>query len=224
MFSCRRNSRIDSHKYKCYFSEGGTEYIAVCLPAFRPDRCLREDDSERSKEVSVGLQTLHLNTVPSDVQSLSTLSSDNTAPSCKAVTGENSDNLYHMCVKEDWEAAKTKGEAYYPPTFEQDGNYTHATAVAERLIETANHFYQESVGDWICLRMSRSALKRCGIVTKEEPAMPVGETAVGDSWTGWVCPHVYGGIPISVVDAEFPMIRKPLSSGKGSEFISIKYD
>ena len=56
-----------------------------------------------------------------------------------------------MCVKADWEAAKAKSEAYYPPTFEADGNYTHATAVAERLIQTANHFYQESVGDWICL-------------------------------------------------------------------------
>merc|ERR1712122_408840 len=80
------------------------------------------------------------------------------------------------------DAAKASGEAYYPPTFEVDGNYTHATAVAERLITTANHFYQESVGDWICLRMSRAALKKCGIITKDEPAMPVGDKDVGGSW------------------------------------------
>ena len=187
----------------------------MCLPAFRPDRCIREDDSERSKQVAANLQQLHSG--PSIVP-------DSQAPSCKTVNDEVPDTLYHMCVKADWDAAKAKGEAYYPPTFEADGNYTHATAVAERLIQTANHFYQESVGDWICLRMSREALRKGGIVTKDEPAMPVGDKDVGESWNDWVCPHVYGGIPISVVDAEFPMIRKPLASGKGSEFLSIKYN
>ena len=152
------------------------------------------------------------------------LKPDSKAPACTAANKEQLDTLYHMCVKTDWEAAKANGEAYYPPTFEQDGNYTHATAVAERLIQTANHFYQESVGDWICLRMSRSALKKCGIVTTDEPAMPVGDTDVSGNWENWVCPHIYGGIPVSVVDAEYPMVRKPLASGKGSEFIYIKFD
>ena len=197
------------------FSEGNTEYIPVCLPAFRPDRCVREDDSERSKQVAANLKQLH--SAPSIVP-------DTQAPSCKITNCVVPDTLYHMCVKADWDAAKAKGEAYYPPTFEADGNYTHATAVAERLIQTANHFYQESVGDWICLRMSREALRKCGIVTTDEPAMPVGDKDVSDSWNEWICPHVYGGIPISVVDAEFPMIRKPLASGRGSEFLSIEYN
>jgi len=200
-------------RFRPIFPVGGTEYIPVCLPAFRPDRCVREDDTDRSKQVSDKLKELHSKPTPNQ-----------NAQSCKPADGEVIDTLYHMCVKSDWEAAKAKGDAYYPPTFEVDGNYTHATAVAERLIQTANHFYQESVGDWICLRMSRAALKKCGIITKDEPAMPVGDKAVGGSWNDWVCPHVYGGIPISVVDAEFPMIRKPLASGKGSEFLSIKYD
>jgi len=202
-------------RFKPTFPEGGTEYIPVCLPAFRPDRCVREDDSERSKQVADNLQKLHSG--PSIVP-------DFHAPSCKINNGEVPDTLYHMCVKADWDAAKAKGEAYYPPTFEADGNYTHATAVAERLIQTANHFYQESVGDWICLRMSREALRKCGIITTDEPAMPVGNKDVSESWSEWICPHIYGGIPISVVDAEFPMIRKPLASGKGSEFLSIKYN
>lgn len=199
-------------RFRPVFPEGGTEYIPVCLPAFRPDRCIREDENERNKEVSANLKKLH---------SKPTISSGTAASSC--VAGVGSDALYHMCVKSHWEAAKAKGEAYYPPTFEADGNYTHATAVAERLIETANHFYQESVGDWICLRMSRTALRKCGIVTIDEQALPVGDKAVSDSWGKWVCPHVYGGIPISVVDAEFPMVRKPLPSGKGSEFLYIDY-
>jgi len=202
-------------RFKPTFPEGGTEYIPVCLPAFRPDRCVREDDSERSKQVADNLQKLH---------SGPSIAPDSQAPSCKINNGEVPDTLYHMCVKADWDAAKAKGEAYYPPTFEADGNYTHATAVAERLIQTANHFYQESVGDWICLRMSREALRKCGIITTDEPAMPVGDKDVSESWSEWICPHIYGGIPISVVDAEFPMIRKPLASGKGSEFLSIKYN
>ena len=194
------------------FADGATEYIPVCLPAFRPDRCIREDDSERTKNVSAKLKELHSKPPLERADSALTMCAD-----------ADPDILYHMCVKADWEAAKEKGEAYYPATFEQDGNYTHATAVAQRLIETANNFYQESVGDWICLRTSRSALKKCGIITTDEPALPVGDQSVAESWSNWVCPHIYGGIPISVVNAEFPMIRKPLPSGKGSEFISIEF-
>ena len=47
-----------------------------------------------------------------------------------------------MTTAAEWEAAKSKGHAYYPKTFEADGDYTHATGVPSRLIETANHFYQ----------------------------------------------------------------------------------
>jgi uncharacterized protein (DUF952 family) len=183
------------------FKDGETEYFPVCLPAFRPDRCIREDDSQRSEDVSAKLQELHAS-----------------GPAA-ASPGEEAkpEVLYHMCLKADWEAAKASGDAYYPPTFAQDGNYTHATAVADRLVQTANHFYQDSTGDWICLRMSRAALKRCGIFTKDEQALPVGDKAVGATWGAWVCPHVYGGLPISVVDGEFRIIRE------GPKFISIEF-
>ena len=86
-----------------------------------------------------------------------------------------------------------------------------------RLIETANHFYTGSTGDWICLRLSRSALRRSGIYVRDEQALgrgwysygynhirthtyythtiyvrdeqalPVGDQAVGDDWGDWVC-------------------------------------
>jgi len=37
-------------RFRPIFPEGGTEYVPVCLPAFRPDRCIREDDpTEASK-------------------------------------------------------------------------------------------------------------------------------------------------------------------------------
>ena len=91
-------------------------------------------------------------------------------------------------------------------SFEQDG-FTHATAVPSRLVETANHFYQQSEGEWVCLRFRRSVLRsKFGIVTRDEEAMPVGDTAVGASFAQWVCPHVVGGLPPAAVS-----VRRQLS-------------
>ena len=85
-----------------------------------------------------------------------------------------------------------------------------------RLIVTANHFYQDVIGEWVCLEFTRSSLKRCGIIVKDEEPLPVGDKPISDTWTNWVCPHVYGGIPISVVDKEYTILRD------GKEFIGIE--
>jgi uncharacterized protein (DUF952 family)/mannose-6-phosphate isomerase-like protein (cupin superfamily) len=172
------------------FFDAGTEYVPVCLPAFRPDRCIREEGGEESA-VSAKLAQLHAKPPPPP-------SKDDPTPEV----------MYHMCEKKLWEEAKQAGTAYYPPTFEVDGSYTHATACPERLVTTFNHFYTEIEGDWVCLQFRRSVLKAHGIVVRDEAAMPVGETAVGGDWGEWVCPHVIGGIHPSVVDAEFPMVRE----------------
>ena len=66
-----------------------------------------------------------------------------------------------MCQTSLWNAALESKKAYFPPTFVQDGNYTHATAVPQRLLETANHFYTSTVGDWICVQLSKQALDVC---------------------------------------------------------------
>lgn len=175
-----------------------TEYIAICLPAFRPDRCIRE--GENNEEGMELLKDMHT--------------------SSKAAAGvpppPPSDTLYHMTTKRQWDECVACGDAYYPPTFEVDGNYTHATAVATRLVTTANHFYQDVEGDWVCLEFSRAALKKCGIIVKDEEPLPVGDKAIGAEWTEWVCPHVYGGIPPSVVFKENKMIRD------GPKFIGIE--
>jgi uncharacterized protein (DUF952 family)/mannose-6-phosphate isomerase-like protein (cupin superfamily) len=164
-------------RFRPVFPTGETEYIPVCLPAFRPDRCHREEDAETS-EVTKKLRSLH--------------GMDNVTAESKP----DNDVLYHMCQKSLWESAVAAGKAYFPPTFEADGGFTHATAVPKRLISTANHFYTGTEGDWICLQLSRSALENVGITTKDEEALPVGSTAVSDEWTEskWVCPHIYGGI------------------------------
>lgn len=190
-------------RFKPEFPDGSTTYVPVCLPAFRPDRCIREDGPD--SDVSKKLKELHTKTV------------DET-PTTKLAVGEDQkpEVLYHMTEKALWEATVKAGEAYYPPTYEQDGFYTHATAVPSRLITTANHFYQSSVGEWVCLRLSRSALKRCGIHVRDEQALPVGDQAVGGDWGEWICPHIIGGIPPQVVDKVLPMVRD------GPKFVSIE--
>lgn len=169
-------------RFRPVFPQGDTEYIPVCLPAFRPDRCIREEENGESN-VSIKLKELH-----SDEPSVKTAAKEDHA---------DVEALYHMCQKSVWKAAVTSGAAYFPPTFESDGMFTHATAVPKRLIQTANHFYTATKGDWICLELSRSALYKLGIDTVFEEAKPVGETGVSNTWD-WVCPHIYGGIPTCV--------------------------
>ncbi|KAG7359814.1 mannose-6-phosphate isomerase [Nitzschia inconspicua] len=181
-------------RFRPVFPVGDTEYIPVCLPAFKPERCHREE--EGVSETSKKLRDLH---------------SNGAVPPCSSSSVVNDvDRLFHMCQKASWEAAVASGEAYFPPTFEADGGFTHATAVAERLIETANHFYTSSQGDWICLELSKEALKKVGIITRFEEAKPVGGTATGTQWSSWVCPHVFGGIPTQlsgIVTNIYPMKR-----------------
>jgi hypothetical protein len=89
---------------------------------------------------------------------------------------------------------------------------THATAVPQRLVTTANHFYKATEGDWICLELSRKALFRLGIDTVFEEAKPVGSTGTGDKWDTWVCPHIYGGLPThieGIVTKIYDMKREP---------------
>jgi hypothetical protein len=62
--------------------------------------------------------------------------------------------------------------------------------------------------------LSRSALVKLGIITKDEGALPVGEMATLDEWekSAWICPHIYGGLPTSkslggVLTTTYKMIR-----------------
>jgi hypothetical protein len=178
-----------------------TSYIAICKPAFRPDRCVREEENNQS-----GMDLLKKMHADSSV-----------APPQPTVTkAEPIDKLHHMTTRALWNAVKDSGEAYYPPTFDVDGYYTHATAVPSRLITTANNFYQEDAGEWICLIFSRAALKKCGIFVKDEEALPVGDRPIGGDWDTWICPHVIGGIPPSIVTEIFVIQRE------GKTFVGIE--
>ena len=88
--------------------------------------------------------------------------------------------IYHMCEIRLFETATANGSMYYPPTYPQDG-FIHATKEPQFLIDVANHFYKESNGDWICIKLEPMMLPP---VIFESPA-PVGTTAAyehdGDS-------------------------------------------
>ena len=58
---------------------------------------------------------------------------------------------------------------YFPATFDADGCFTHATGVASRLIETANHFYQGDPRPWVCLQTTRTKLRESGIFVQPAP-------------------------------------------------------
>ncbi|KAL3904993.1 MAG: hypothetical protein SGARI_004665, partial [Bacillariaceae sp.] len=180
-------------RFRPVFPESDTEYIPVCIPAFKPERCLREEeDGVNTSAVAMRLSELHRSSNPH-----ASATTEETKPSSTS----QPKMLYHMCEKGLWESAVASGRAYFPPTFEQDGRFTHATAVPVRLLETANHFYTSSKGSWVCLQLDSQALKDvCGIVTTFEEPKPVGHQDVQMEWreAQWECPHIYGGIPTSV--------------------------
>ena len=194
-----------------------TTYIPVCLPAFRPERCIREEGDIES-DVSLNLKKLHQTKEEKQVTRPMMCVVNDSSPSPEV---PDHDVLYHMCQKKLWEEAVAAKRAYYPPTFEQDGNFTHATNVPQRLIHTANHFYTSTEGDWICLQLSRSALSNIGIVTKDEYGLPVGDIEVSDQIkeSMWVCPHIYGGLP-TTVDGILVKIYDMVRDAEGN-FLSI---
>jgi hypothetical protein len=110
-----------------------TSYIPICIPAFKPERCEREDVTEVGKSIGAKLRKLHNHDGTAAAAAESTPSSSSASTRAENLKPEV---LYHMTTKAQWEAAKAEGGAYYPTTFEVDGFYTHATGVPSRLITT----------------------------------------------------------------------------------------
>jgi uncharacterized protein (DUF952 family) len=209
-------------RFKPVFPVADTEYIPVCIPAFKPERCKREDedrDKDEEKQITERLLELHTQEQPS---SNTACDKDDQGADDKAIDNYDNCSLYHMCEKSMWNAAVDSDAAYFAPTFQQDGGFTHASFVPEKLIETANHFYTSSKDDWICLKLcSAKILKnKCGIVTVFEEPKGVGTADTKDEWNDNVFPHIYAGIPVSIpgiVTEVYPMKRDP-TNGK---FLSI---
>ena len=102
--------------------------------------------------------------------------------------------------------------------YEQDG-FIHATAEPVFLLGVANHFYKNSEGDWICLRIDTHSLGDSQVVY-ETPA-PVGDIKAYDHEenNGDVpkFPHIYGPILKEAV-----ISTKKITRGNDGEFLSIE--
>ena len=56
--------------------------------------------------------------------------------------------IYHMCLESRCnEMLASESGLYFPPTYGVDG-FIHATADPKLLIDVANHFYKDSVGNF----------------------------------------------------------------------------
>ena len=128
-----------------------------------------------------------------------------TSNSETAMTGNQSEAhlehpyLFHLVQKDLWEAAKTSGRTYFPPTYDQDG-FTHATANPDLLLNVANHFYTDVPGEWQCLKMSVASLKAAQVDVVFEGTAPVGDKQPEFSGSNdELFPHILGGIPPSAV-------------------------
>ena len=71
-----------------------SEYVPVCLPAFSPSRCIREDgENEEGNKISANLKDLH-----------------GTTNSNQSAEEDSKDLLYHMTSVKEWEAAKVNND------------------------------------------------------------------------------------------------------------------
>jgi uncharacterized protein (DUF952 family)/mannose-6-phosphate isomerase-like protein (cupin superfamily) len=215
-------------RFQPVFPQAGAEYIPVCIPAFRPDRCLREGEEEKDG-VAENLTRLHLEAAAAATVNTPTKEDEPTTSSVatKITVADTTKVVYHMCQKVLWDKAVESAQAYFPPTFQQDGFFTHATAVPTRLLETANHFYTATEGSWICLELSVVRLQQvAGIMTLFEEPKPVGDQTVSPEWhtNAWACPHIYGGIPTMSVGSDHDIVTKIFDMKRDAEsgtFLSI---
>lgn len=126
--------------------------------------------------------------------------------------------LYHLVQAERWRAAKAASDTYYPPTFDEDGGFTHATANAEKLLTVANHFYTDVPGEWLCLQMTQADLEAAGARVVWEGTAPVGDKPANfDGNDDELFPHIYAGLTPTMVLAELPVQRT-----EAGEFLSIE--
>lgn len=130
--------------------------------------------------------------------------------------------IYHLALVEDWQNSVSQQATYYPPTYDADG-FTHGTSDANRLLDVANHFYQSSSGQWLCLEMTEQSLGDEGVKVKFEPAANVGKQdgnlSSNDATEPMLFPHIYGGIHPRAISAIYPVIRD--ASGK---FLDIDFN
>jgi len=126
--------------------------------------------------------------------------------------------IFHLIQKANWDKSIANGEVYYPPTYAQDG-FTHATANPDYLLTIGNHFYKQTKGEWLLLKMTVASLEETGVKTIFEGTAAVGDKQPDfDGSKSELFPHILGGIaPAAVLE-----VIKVERSASG-EFLSITW-
>ena len=111
-------------RFQPVFPQAGAEYIPVCIPAFRPDRCLREEEGEEEKDgVAENLTKLHLEVAAAvAVNTLTNEDEPTSSVVTKITAADTTKVVYHMCQKVLWDKAVESGHAYFPPPFNKTGS------------------------------------------------------------------------------------------------------
>ncbi len=117
--------------------------------------------------------------------------------------------VYHLVQASLWQQSIANNSVYYPPTYEQDG-FTHGTANPQKLLQVANHFYQDIPGEWLCLRMTVASLQASGVEVVFEGTAPVGDKpAEFENSNDELFPHLQGGIHPDAVLGSHSVERTP---------------
>ena len=102
--------------------------------------------------------------------------------------------VFHLIQAKLWDTAVEANTAYFPPTYDVDG-FTHGTSNPDKLLNVANHFYQDAEGEWYCLRMTVDSLALTGVKVVFEGTAPVGEIQPDfEGADDELFPHIHGGI------------------------------
>lgn len=117
--------------------------------------------------------------------------------------------LYHLVQEPLWQAARSAGQPYCPPTYAQDG-FTHLTKDPGFLLGIGNHFYKAVPGNFLLLVLDPSKLSAKVVF---EPAAAVGGTSAAGLTGGEaeadapLFPHLYGTIDFGAVQQELLVQR-----------------
>ena len=115
--------------------------------------------------------------------------------------------VFHLIQATLWDEAIATNRTYFPPTYRQDG-FTHGTANPDKLLTVANHFYQQTEGDWYCLRMTTESLRASGVNVVFESTAPVGDQLPDfEGSEDELYPHIMGGISSVAVLEVLPVER-----------------
>ena len=69
---------------------------------------------------------------------------DGTISSKPPAPPEDHTHVYHLCRKQDWEAAKESQSPYFPRTFLKDGKFTRASLYLDDIADVANEYYSKA--------------------------------------------------------------------------------